>query len=431
MKKSRFIFMSILSTPSYPLSILVGIWILNLIFSPVSNNSIFKWLIDSKVLLILLGFWLIYSILHTTSDKVVKVLFNPCSPIITLIIGWLLTLLVTSKESNDATEGMTKMLIDFFLEKKSFILILLACWLIITIMYTNNEQELMIKDDKIKELEKSILEKDNQLNQSSGIILNKYGEFARFNRKNRFNEVLESFVNNNDLVDSAQIYKYSSKFNNKDYLNIRLSYEEGYAYDGIEINNILQGYYKIGRKEYTKFKEIVKFWKRILVCGDEYIDKEKKSLEENLLNDIEELLTQIVEKLQKIESKDRIEEADYTMYAVASLLIRLLWWNNDEISAFENIVSNSEIDSYLKNGKRTGVLGSILLEDSYIFKHEGKSLKKDRFYFTFHLEVYGQNYIVLFAIAEDEITETDKWNIIFENLKEDFIKRLKMTGCNI
>lgn len=423
MNKKNFI--SILNKPSYPLVIIVILFILKLIFSPIDERSLFYNIIENKISLIILGIWLINAILHTGSEKVAKVLFNPCSPIITLIVGWLLTLLVTSVEEGSDIS----LFIQILIKNKSLLLIILACWLVTAIMYTNNEQVIEERDKKIIELEQTIKEKENQLNQSSGIILNKYGEFAKFNRKNRFYEVLESFTNNNDIVDSSQIYKYSSRFDNSNF-NIRLTYEEGYAYEGVEINNILQSYYSINRKDYKDFKEILYLWKKYIIDIDKYTEKEKECLEKNLLDDIENLLTRVMKKLSKIKRIKNIKNSDFDMYTFATLLIRMLR-NNEMITEIECILDKKHIESFLKSGKRTGLLGSILLEDTYIFKHVGNSSKHGRVYFTFHLEISGENYIVLFAIVPSKLDESEEWYVIFEELKKDFIERLKRTGCNI
>lgn len=414
-----------LNSVKSPLIVLVILIIISILCSPMDHNSIIYFIVNNKIIISLILCWLAYTIFQTNGNDVIKSLFNPCSPIITLIVGWILTLLATSVGDNSDIHWFIKMLI----KNKEILIIILGCWLVLAIMYTNNEQKIYNKEEYIKLLNKTIKEKESQLNQSSGIILNKYGEFYQFNRKTRFHEVLKSFVNSNEIVDCSQIYKYSAKYD-KDNINIKLSYEEGYAYEGIEINNILQMYYSIKRDYYDRFKEILYLWKKYIVNRKEYADTERACLETDLLGKIENLLTEIIRKLSDIDEQSKVKNIDFDTYRLATLLIRMLS-DNESVTEFENILEKREIESFLCSGKRTGILGSILLEDTFIFKHVGESSKHGRVYFTFNIEIYEENYVVLYTITPREMDETERWNVIFEELKNDFINRLKITGCNI
>lgn len=361
--------------------------------------------------------------------KVFKVLLNPCSPIMTLIVGWLLTLLATSiPEKSDLN-----LFVQALIKNKNYILIILACWLFSTIIYTHQEEELEEKSKEIILLNKEVEHKQSQLDQSNGVILSRYGEFARFNRNNRFREVLESFVNNNEGVDSAQIYKYSSKYL-KRYIQIKVSYQEGYAYEGVDINNILQTYYNIKKSDYKQFKEILDMWKRYLINYNIFCKTERECLEENLLKKINDLLIKYHKELNSLNTIKQVKDIHFDKYRIVLLLVRMLSDNND-ITKVENILANQEVEEHLNNAKRTGILGSILLEDTYIFKHRRMNSKNGRIYICFYVEIYKENYIVLFACPPSELDllnedEEWKWNLRYESLKNDLIQRLKDTSIN-
>lgn len=364
-----------------------------------------------------------------TIKKVIKVLFNPCSPIITLIVGWLLTLLATSISDDSNLNWFVQALV----KNQACILTILGFWLFSAFFYTHQEEEIQEQYNQIRLLKKEVEHKQNQLDQSNGVILNKYGEFARFNKNNRFREVLEAFVNNNEGVDSAQIYRYSSKYS-KESIKIRVSYQEGYAHEGVDINNILQTYYSIKNDEYKQFKEILDMWKRYLTNYNIFCKTERECLEDNLLGKINQLLNQYHGELNVIDSIEMVNDSHFDKYRIMLLLIRMLS-NNNNITQIENILQNSEIEEYLNNGKRTGILGSILLEDAYIFKHRGKNSKNGRIYICFYVEIYRENYIVLFACPPSELDvlyedEEWKWNLKYESLKNDLIQRLKDTSVN-
>lgn len=354
--------------------------------------------------------------------NVFRVLFAPYSPIITLVIGWLLTLLVTTvPHENDFPR-----IVNWLLVNKLTVCWFIIAWLVISIFYTIQEQEIEAKNKKISELKGAIREKESQMNQTAGIILNKYGEFAKFNKLNRFAEALKSFVENNEEIDSAQIYKYSYKFTKND-IKIRAFYEQGYAYEEVEINNILQIYYSLDKKDYKSFQDIVLCWKKYLVNGNQYTKDERECLEQSLLNKIKDLLEKLYNSLKDKKRKKQISSRDFDNYRMLTLLVRMLNDNN-VITETESILPKRGIETYLNTGKRTGILGSILLQDSFIFKHTGKNSKYGRLYVCFHIEIYYENYIVLFSIPPSELDENEDWQIELDRLKDDFISRLNRTG---
>lgn len=356
---------------------------------------------------------------------VVKMIINPYSPIATLIVGWLLTLSVTVVPKDSGLNVFVQALIDH----KSTIVIILVCWIILALMYTENEDKLKQKDNKLQEkdneilsLKRSIEEKKNQLNQSNGIILNKYGEFARFSKYNRFDEVLKGFVDNNDGVDCAQIYKYSSKINN-DIMKIRLSYEQGYAYEDVDINVILQSYFSMNIEVYKRITNIILLWNR---CYSEnnLSELESESLEVRLFEEIKRLLTELITELRSLNNKDFIKDHHYTYYRIVVLLINFL--GNERSIGY--ILNENEVEEFLISSKRTGILGGILLKDTYAFKHVGVSSKSGRVYISFTVELYKENYVVLIAIAPSLLNQVRSWEKMFKNLKEDFVSRLDNTN---
>ena len=340
-------------------------------------------------------------------------LWNPNSPIVILILGFMFTLLATGEN--------LPWYIEALLDKKGIILLVVACWLISTVVHSRYEEAVNIQKREIIKLNETIREKQNQLNQSNGIILNKYGEFAKFNKMNRFDEILESFVENNIGIDAVQIYKYSSKINNKT-MKIRIDYQQGFASEDVDINSLLQTYYTIDVECFEKINSIVSLWSD-LVANDRN-SFEEEYLEKILLEKSEDLLTYLVETLNGINSVENIKENDYTYYRALILLISLV----GEEQVFSGILDSEEIEACLMQDKRTGILGGVLLRDNYIFKHIGKGSKNGRLYMTFPIKVYEENYVVLISISSSLWDEGRGWNKLLTNFKRDFILRVDNTS---
>lgn len=352
---------------------------------------------------------------------------SPYSPVITLLIGLFLTLLATGND--------LPWYIDIFVKNKRVLLVIIIAWLIIAIMHTIYESDLNNKKEKIIKLKESIKEKNNQLNQSGGIILNKYGEFAAFNKLNRFEEVLKGFVDNNIGVECAQMYRYSSKISNE-IMKIKLSYQQGYAYEDVDINVILQTYFSMDIKVYKRMSSIISLW-GIFNNDNDLSEVELECLEERLFKEIESLLTELIKELRSLDSKQVIKDYHFSYYRIVVLLINLI---ADEIGngrEVKNILKTDDderkniaqqIEEFLIGAKRTGILGGVLLEDTYVFRHTRKNSKSGRVYITFPVSIYKENYVVLIAISSNFLDQIKNWDKLFGNLKEDFIVRMDNTN---
>ena len=64
-----------------------------------------------------------------------------------------------------------------------------------------------------------------------------------------------------------------------------------------------------------------------------------------------------------------------------------------------------DIDKCLRRGKRTGVLGAILLEDIFVFSHKGESKKNGRMYVSFYYEDREVPYVTIFSLTPKNLSE--------------------------
>mgnify|MGYP004521180657 CR=1 FL=1 len=355
--------------------------------------------------------------------KIVKntivTLLNPISPTITLFIGWLLSLLVTKADPNFPA------LVNYMINNPIANMIFLGLWLIFSVVYTEQNNRIQkLKDEAIENNEK-IKEKDNQLNHTAGIILNRSGDFARFSKLLRFNDVLQGFVRNNILVESAQIYSYSIK-RVKDNVKIKVEFDSGYVSENVDINNLAQTYYEIDYSEYAKLKDIIRIWKELSINKITNIS-EKDVLIKTVVNGIMDLFKKYYSELSSITDIGLINNKHFTQYRILTLLIRLARRYSTTTIDNKNILgeTNREIEYYLLNGKRTGILSSILLEDTFMFKYTRNSHRKNgRAYVCFPANISNENYIIVFSVQTNELNEYIDLEQEIDYLKSDFVKRL-------
>lgn len=358
-------------------------------------------------------------ILKRVLKNSIVALLNPVSPIITLIIGWLLTILVTEQNPKFPS------LVNYMIGNPTAIMFFILLWLIFSVIYTEQRniidkltEEINIKDGIIKE-------KENQLNQTAGIILNRSGDFARFNKLLRFNDALYGFVHNNILVESAQIYSYSIKRINNNVV-IKVCFDSGCVYEDVDINNLAQTYYELEYLDYNKLKDIIKMWKEVSINNTTSI-REKDILIDAIVKGVENLFKKYFEELMKITDVSSINNGHFTKYRVLTLLIRLVRKYSTTTIDNKNLFGEEkkEIEYYLLNGKRTGILSSILLEDTFMFKYTRNSHKKNgRAYVCFPANISDQNYIVSFSVQTADLDEYIDLEQEINNLKMDFVKRI-------
>lgn len=350
------------------------------------------------------------------------ILLSPVSPIVILIIGWLLSILIS--EPNEHFPAF----INFMIDNPVVIFIFVVFWLIFSIVYTELQERIDILKKSLSEKEEIIKSKDTQLNHTAGIVLNRVGDFAKFNRMLRFESVLKGFVDNNTIVESAQIYTYSIK-RVKNNVIIKVNYDSGYVYEDIDINNLAQTYYEINYLDYNELKDLINTWKDLMI-NDSKSFREIDALIKYIADSISRIFKKYHHELQSIDKISDIEIRHFTEYRILTLLLRLARRTNTTTLDKNNILGDAKapIESFLLNGKRTGILNSILLEDTFMFKYTRNSHKNGRAYVSFHANISNQNYIIVFSIQTEDLDSHINLEQEINGLKADFINRLDKTS---
>lgn len=362
--------------------------------------------------------------MEITMKKIFKhaivTLFNPISPIVTLIIGWILTIMVTEPNKR------FPWIINYMIENPFIIAIFIIFWLLFSFIYTELMNRIEYLNKEIDNDKVIISEKDTQLKHTSGIVLNRSGDFAYFNKLLRFNEVLESFTENNTIVECVQMYRYSTKRVDNSVV-IKVEYDCCYCSDGIDINNLAQCYYDIDYNDYHIIKDIVHIWKR-LSLSDHMSYTIKDAIIKELVREINYLYRKYNDNLKSLNSIADVKSYHFTQYRIMTLLLRLARRQSTTMFDKNKILGadKSDIENYLLNGKRTGILNSILLEDIFMFKYTRNSHKKDgRAYIAFPMNISMQNYICVFSIQTLELDKNIDLEYEIKALRNNIIDRFE------
>ena len=280
--------------------------------------------------------------------------------------------------------------------------------------------------EKIYKLEAIIEEKNRQLAQTHQIVYNRYGEFANFCSGLRFEECLKKFVDKNIIVDSAQIYRVKRNKENRRIV-ITLNHEKGYCKANFDINSMLQTRYILNYDIYIRFRrEVWRRWRRL--HNENLKSWEVAELYNNISISARNLVDDICKRLNSIDIVGNIEENDFSYYRLLSVLVLVLLGRDGTIE-FDNDIDDDDVSRYLRRGKRTGVLGAILLEDVFIFTHKGQSKKNGRIYVSFYFEEFSVPYVVIFSVTPKNLSERTNFEYEVETLVNDF-KKILFGGSN-
>lgn len=347
-------------------------------------------------------------------------IINPVSPIVIFFVGFLLTRMTDPK----GRPGFITKMIDGVTPTIGFIF--LVFWLVFSLAYAyylgkKDQYESTIKSTKseIIELENIIKEKERQIEYNSGIIMSKYSELSKFNKIQRFNSILKILVDNSPYIQTAQLYSVSQKLVKDLNIEYKINCITGYAYEGITINSMLQNYYTIPLDIYNRFEEIIS------------LSYEFDTFETNSNDVLESIFDKLEEKTLNLsqEIKDRIQnylDGSQNMVdgnQIADLFRVLLVIVNTVLPGEKKdaCVINIEHEENVLKLKRTGILGSILLKNNYLFKHTGSSTKNGRTYFSYYFEIYGEQHIILLSIPLINNLNSDEdlvYNIFEEVINE-------------
>lgn len=290
-------------------------------------------------------------------------------------------------------------ILQFLYEYKVLIIILLFIWMVVSFVLDTIIRD---KNNTISGLERAIVEKDNQLRETHKLLYYRYGEFAKFAQGVRYEEVLKDFVNKKTIVDSAQIYRITRNKEGKRII-ITLNHVKGYCKAGMDINSLLQTKYVLNYDVYKAFRRGV-FRKWCRLKNENLRSWEAIELYNSISVSARKIINIIYKRLNKMDRIGIVEDNDFSYYRLLSIL-SLILTGGDNLITFDDITKDNDVNQYLRKGKRTGVLGAILLEDIFIFSHKGESRKNGRMYVSFYFEDGGNPYVTIFSFTPRNLSE--------------------------
>lgn len=315
------------------------------------------------------------------------------------------------------------------------LMLLYICWFVFIDIQSSISEKMK---DRIEEVKEPLITENRdlklKLNTKVGSLIDSFSELQHFQEKKVLMKHLQEFTNNHEVVHSAQVYTYSKKIK-EDKITMKVSYINGYAYENIDINAMIQTYYEMNLEIYQDIMNIMGMKNQIDSIRESFsIDsvKANRSVLEKLNEEMKSALLDFVsENRSKINEKDicNLNDDDAILFAVLELCIELLIDNDIEGDALDSlwilqVTDNVEKDNKLRLLKRTGILNGIFKINTHKFKNKGDSNKKDRIYITRCFKMNNLNCVMCLSLIPSVTEFCNLYDMLTQelmsNLNSDF-----------
>lgn len=293
-------------------------------------------------------------------------------------------------------------------------------------------------ENRIEEIKGPLINENNELKSKlstkAGSLIDTFSELQHFQEKEVLMKHLQEFTGNHEVVHSAQVYTYFKKIK-EEKITIKVSYINGYAYENIDINAMIQTYYEMDLKIYQDIMKIMGI-KNQIDSIKENINIDAIKVNNELLGKLEaEMKSTLMEFIsnnrEKINEKniENLNDDDAILFALLELCIELLIDNDLEGEALDGlwklqITDSIEKDIKLRSLKRTGILNGIFKINTHKFKNKGDSNKKDRIYITRCFKMNNLNCVMCLSLIPSMIEYCNLYDLLTQelmnNLNTDF-----------
>lgn len=205
---------------------------------------------------------------------------------------------------------------------------------------------------------------------------------------------LKDLVDKNEYVESVQAYQYWYK-NDSESKYIKVCYITGSVDERIDINSIMQTHYYIPYSLNKKLKYISELYDSYLKATD---PNTKDSFRTLYKAEGKSFCETVLLSLNSLNTVDDIKKYHCELYQCALRVLSLI---SDK--PIETILKNPDIENELIRRRKTGLLGSIIIHDTYIFKNQSSSTKTNRVYCSFPYDT-DKNIVLLISLSNDTMS---------------------------
>ena len=207
-------------------------------------------------------------------------------------------------------------------------------------------------------------------------------------------DALKKYFSTNEILDSIQLFSAPElpsleEANVLKEINIPIHYVDGMAKEFSNTNALLNINYAIDKTTYYDIKKLFDMRNKYFERKDAPCNPQ---IEKDIQNDAMRIFKVLKEHLSNISDKKDIKDFHYVYYKLLDILANIVIGKSIK---YKNLLGDSEIETQLKYGQRTGMLGAIFTGQLYCFYNDNSITKKDRIYFSVPMSYKGNQLILL------------------------------------
>ena len=247
----------------------------------------------------------------------------------------------------------------------------------------------------------------------------------------KLTDCLSVFFKKTDILESLQLFSTirlpsAENISTMSEINIPLHFIGGNAKDFSNTNALFSINYTFNKSIYYDLKKLFDLRNKYYLTKGTHRDPDtEKEIQKNAID----LFNRIKNDLDSINDNRNIQDTHYACYRMLEILANLVIGDTSIINC-DQLLQSKEIETQLKYGQRTSMLGAIFTENLYCFYNENSITKKDRMYFSVPIEYKGDCFLILGICNKNnlKITATCDYVKCCEQIFEDMEKSLSELG---
>ena len=219
--------------------------------------------------------------------------------------------------------------------------------------------------------------------------------------------VLQEYTIGTEIVDCIQLFEHSDLSDSgiassDNLIDVSVQFIDGCTNKNVNVNALFCSHYIFERDIFDSLTSLLNAREKYL---SECQRRRDKTREKHLQDHAIELVKELNNRLNTL-ALSEISDIHYVYYRVLEILTTLVLMPDAKAVEIERLLQgDAEVEAQLKTGRRTGILGSLLLNSSYAFSNEHSFVKKDRYYFTTPL-LYKEHNLIMLVVLQGNMLRT-------------------------
>lgn len=284
------------------------------------------------------------------------------------------------------------------------VLLLLITLLVMWICHMKTRRKKAEADFKVLQAQNQTL--SNTISEQSKQINNWLPMIKEYKEDKELKEIvgcLSDYTQKSDIVDSIQLYTYpqlSAPKNVSSTVNIPFQFITGTASSESNVNALYHINYQL---DYNIYRDLYNLFDERNAYYSEHKQSRDVTIERSIQEQALKVFKNISTILNNIPDASCISDEHYAYYRMLEILTTLVIAKEELVECKKLLEYSEVIETQLKQGQRTGLLGAIFVASMYYFGNENSVVKKNRGYFATPFTFKGHKMMMLVVLQRNKL----------------------------